>query len=200
MEPISVVTGTMLPLDRADVDTDQIMPKQFLKRVEREGFGEFLFFDWRQEPGFVLNDEAYAGATVLVSGPNFGAGSSREHAPWGLQQYGFRAVVAPSFGDIFAANCAKIGLLTIELAEPVCSELLATAIRRPETQVTIDLGDMTLSCENLRHSFPLEPRRRRMLREGLDEIELTLRRAEEIVTFEDHRSAWMPVTIPEPSA
>src|SRR5688500_15714840 len=127
MNPVRMIDGTMMPLDRADVDTDQIMPKQFLKRIERTGFGEFLFHDWRADDDFVLNDPRRADAAVLVTGPNFGSGSSREHAPWGLQQWGFTAVVAPSFADIFKTNCAKIGLLTVVLPPATCKQLIALA-------------------------------------------------------------------------
>ncbi len=146
MKPVSVVEGQMVPLNRADVDTDQIMPKQFLKRIERTGFGEFLFFDWRQDPDFVLNDPRYAGANILVTGPNFGSGSSREHAPWGLQQYGFEAIIAPSFADIFRNNCAKIGLLCVELPEKVCRALVDLATDQPETICTVDLPLQNVSA------------------------------------------------------
>jgi 3-isopropylmalate/(R)-2-methylmalate dehydratase small subunit len=194
VKPISTIEGEMVPLDRADVDTDQIMPKQFLKRIERDGFGEFVFFEWRKEADFVLNREAYANATILVSGPNFGSGSSREHAPWGLQQYGFRAVVAPSFGDIFSANCAKIGLLTVELPEPDCRALMVRATEDPSARAQISLQAMTIRCGKLVFGFDLEPRRRRMLMEGLDEIELTMLRQDEISRFEAARPKWVPVT------
>lgn len=194
MEPLSTLTGSMVPLDRADVDTDQIMPKQFLKRVERTGFGEFVFFDWRREPDFVFNNRAYATGTILVAGPNFGAGSSREHAPWGLQQYGFRAIIAPSFGDIFAANCAKIGLLTVELPIEVCNTLMRTAETRPSAEVIIELGSAQVQCGDLVVPFEIEPHRLTMLTRGLDEIELTLSRAHEIESFEADRPGWSPVT------
>ena len=194
MEPFTVETGRVMPLDRSDVDTDQIMPKQFLKRVERVGFGEFVFHDWRREPDFVFNDPAYAGAAVLVSGPNFGAGSSREHAPWGLQQYGFRVIVAPSFGDIFATNCAQIGLLTVEISSSVCRDLIDRALRDPRSTVTVDLAAQELAYDDVIHEFEVDPRRRRMLLEGLDQIELTLRRGSEVEAHEAQRPAWMPVT------
>lgn len=194
MEPVRIIEGAVLPLDRADVDTDQIMPKQFLTRVERTGFGAFVFHDWRIDPAFVLNDERYAGAPILVSGPNFGSGSSREHAPWGLHEYGFRAIVAPSFADIFAANCAKIGLLTVELPGPVCRDLLARAAERPTASARIDLEQELVTFDGRSESFRLDPHRRRMLLEGLDEIELSLARAEEIADHEASRPAWLPTT------
>src|SRR5690625_1844431 len=153
IEPVNIIEGGMVPLDRADIDTDQIMPKQFLKRMERTGFGEFMFHDWREDPSFVLNDPRYAGAKVLVSGPNFGSGSSREHAPWGLQQYGFEAVIAPSFADIFRGNCAKIGLLTIELDAATCKRLVALASDDPSTVVRIDLPAQTVESVGVSATF-----------------------------------------------
>lgn len=194
MEPITTIHGRMVPLDRADVDTDQIMPKQFLKRIERTGFGELVFADWRQDPDFVLNDERYSSGTVLVSGPNFGSGSSREHAPWGLQQYGFEALIAPSFADIFASNCAKIGLLTVELPEQICRRLLEVAVKDPSLPVTINLPEQTLLCAELDVSFEIDPHRKHMLVGGLDEIELTAQLEDQISAYEDSRPRWAPVT------
>jgi len=194
MKAVKVVEGRMVPLDRADVDTDQIMPKQFLKRIERTGFGAYVFDDWRRDPGFVLNDPRYAGANVLVTGPNFGSGSSREHAPWGLQQYGFDAVVAPSFADIFRSNCARIGLLTVELPEKVVRELLDLATAQPDTPVRIDLPAQSLSAGEVAATFPFDPATKHLLVEGLDEIALTLRQADAIAAFEARRPAWRPVT------
>ncbi len=194
MNPIRVIEGRMMPLDRADVDTDQIMPKQFLKRIERTGFGEFVFFDWRQDPDFVLNDPTYAGATILVTGPNFGSGSSREHAPWGLQQYGFEAIVAPSFADIFRSNCAKIGLLCVQLPEKVCRELIELASTAPDTVCTIDLPAQTVAAGEVREDFPFDAHAKWMLMEGLDEIALTLRDADAISAFEASRPGHKPVT------
>jgi 3-isopropylmalate/(R)-2-methylmalate dehydratase small subunit len=194
MKPISVITGRMVPLDRADVDTDQIMPKQFLKRIERTGFGEFVFFDWRKDPDFVLNDERYAGANVLVAGPNFGSGSSREHAPWGLQQYGFDAVVAPSFADIFRNNCAKIGLLTVPLPAEVCDRLIALATVEPSAEVCIDLAEQTVTAGAVEASFDIDPFTKHLLLEGLDDIGLTLAHDDAIGQFEATRPRWLPVT------
>ncbi|HUH08063.1 MAG TPA: 3-isopropylmalate dehydratase small subunit [Egibacteraceae bacterium] len=194
MEPVQVINGRMVPLDRADIDTDQIMPKQFLKRIERTGFGEFLFHDWRQDPGFILNDARYQGANVLVTGPNFGSGSSREHAPWGLQQYGFDAIVAPSFADIFKGNCAKIGLLTVELPAKVCKELVEEATEHPGGLIRIDLPAQQLTTDRVDASFAIDPFAKHLLMEGLDDIGLTLRHAEEISEFEASRPPYMPVT------
>src|SRR5688500_5492610 len=153
MKPFRQHRGLVAPLDRADVDTDQIMPKQFLKRIERTGFGEFVFFDWRQDPDFVLNNPRYAGANVLIAGPHFGSGSSREHAPWGLQQYGFDAIVAPSYADIFRNNCAKIGLLTVTLPAEVCKRLIALAEAEPATGIRIDLPAQTLAAADVEATF-----------------------------------------------
>lgn len=194
MTPVTVVEGTMLPLDRADVDTDQIMPKQFLKRIERTGFGEFVFFDWRQDPDFVLNDLAYEGATVLLAGANFGSGSSREHAPWGLQQHGFDAIVAPSFADIFRSNCAKIGLLCVTLDDAGVAELMALAQTEPTTGCVIDLPAQRLTAGGIDRTFDFDPHTKHMLTNGLDQIGLTLAREDDIATFEAARAAHLPTT------
>ena len=192
MEPVRVVEGTVVPLDRADVDTDQIMPKQFLKRVERTGFGEFVFADWRADPDFVLNDPRRAGAKVLVTGPNFGSGSSREHAPWGLQQWGFAAIVAPSFADIFKSNCAKIGLLTVTLPAAECKELVAAAEADAALICRIDLAAQTLEGGPVRASFSIDEHTKHLLLEGLDDIGLTLQHDADIAAFESRRPAYLP--------
>ncbi|CAN5205347.1 3-isopropylmalate dehydratase small subunit [soil metagenome] len=200
MRPVRVVTGSMAPLDRGDVDTDQIMPKQFLKRIERTGFGEFVFHDWRAQPDFVLNDERYAGASVLVTGPNFGCGSSREHAPWGLQQYGFEAIVAPSFADIFRGNCATVGLLCVELAPDPVARLIDLARRDPAANVRIDLPLQTLEARGsdgpvlVRETFDVDGFTKRLLLEGLDEIALTLLDSDAITGYERRRPTWLPTT------
>ena len=194
MEPVSVITGTMVPLWRADVDTDQIMPKQHLKRVERTGFGEFVFGDWRQDPDFVLNDPRYEGANVLVAGPNFGCGSSREHAPWGLQQYGFEAIIAPSFADIFRTNCAKVGLLTVELPTEECRALVDSAIEDPATPVRIDLPEQKVSAPSLETGFDIDGHVKHMLVGRLDPIGLTLTSVDEIAAFEASRPSFLPST------
>ena len=183
MNPLRVVTGNVAVLDRADVDTDQIIPKQFLKRIERTGYGEFLFHDWRKDPGFELNRPECAGAAVLLAGRNFGCGSSREHAAWALQDYGFEAVVAPSFGDIFANNAAQIGLLTITLPAEQVRELTGAE------ELAIDLEEQTIRTPDGRSlSFDVDPFVRHRLLNGLDDIGLTLEHEAEISTFEDsHR-------------
>jgi 3-isopropylmalate/(R)-2-methylmalate dehydratase small subunit len=168
------------------------MPKQFLKRIERTGFGEFCFHDWRAEEDFVLNDPRYDGANVLVTGPNFGSGSSREHAPWGLQQYGFKAIVAPSFADIFAANCGKIGLLTVVLPADTCKRLIALATDDPQAPVRIDLAEQTVVAPGVEAGFDIDGFTKRMLLEGLDDIGLTLQREDAIAAFEARRPSWLP--------
>jgi 3-isopropylmalate/(R)-2-methylmalate dehydratase small subunit len=193
MQPVTVITGRMAPLDRADVDTDQIMPKQFLKRIERTGFGEFLFHDWREDPDFVLNDERYAAANVLVAGPNFGSGSSREHAPWGLQQYGFDAIVAPSFADIFRNNCATIGLLTVGLPAERCAALVQLAMDDPGAEIRIDLPAQVVVTAAGTDRFEIDAHTKHLLVSGLDTIDLTLAREREIAAFEARRPAFMPV-------
>jgi 3-isopropylmalate/(R)-2-methylmalate dehydratase small subunit len=172
-------TGRVAVLDRADVDTDQIIPKQFLKRIERTGYGEFLFHDWRQDPDFELNRPEYAGAAILVTGRNFGCGSSREHAAWALQDYGFDVIVAPSFGDIFAANAAQIGLVTIALPTEEVRQLMAAG------QLTVDLEALTITAPAGEPvGFEFDPFRRHKLMNGLDDIGLTLQHEDAIAAFE----------------
>ena len=198
MEPVRTITGTLAPLGRATVDTDQIMPKQFLKRVERTGYGEFLFWDWRrladgeQDPEFFLNKPEYAAASILVTGPNFGCGSSREHAPWGLQDWGFRVVIAPSFADIFHTNCTKIGLLPVTLTEKECQWLVELAEADPSAEVVVDLEEQTVTTAGFDARFDFDPFTKWRLQEGLDDIGLTLRHEEDITAFERTRPAWMP--------
>jgi 3-isopropylmalate/(R)-2-methylmalate dehydratase small subunit len=177
VKPFTRVTGKAAVLDRADVDTDQIIPKQFLKRIERTGFGEFLFFDWAKEDGFALNDPAAAGARVLLTGRNFGCGSSREHAAWALQDYGFDVIVAPSFGDIFRTNSMKIGLLTVVLREDEVRTLMAAG---QGAELTVDLEEQTVGP----FGFDFDPVDRRRLLEGLDDIGITLEHEDEIAAFE----------------
>ena len=177
MKPFRRTTGRVAVLDRADVDTDQIVPKQFLKRIERTGFGEFLFFDWAKEPSFELNRPEAEGATILVAGRNFGCGSSREHAAWALQDYGFDVIVAPSFGDIFRTNSMKIGLLTVTLPEEQVRELMEAG---SGAELTVDLEAQTVGS----HPFDFDAFDRRRLLEGLDDIGLTLRHESEIAAFE----------------
>jgi len=183
MEPVRVIAGPVSVLDRADVDTDQIIPKQFLKRVERTGFGEFLFYDWAQEPGWDLPPNP-----ILVAGPNFGCGSSREHAPWALQDYGFRAVVSASFADIFFSNCTKIGLLPVVLPELDVRALMAAG------EAEIDLEALAVRFDGREVPFELDPERRRRLLEGLDDIALTLKQGDAIDAYEAGRERSGPVT------
>jgi 3-isopropylmalate/(R)-2-methylmalate dehydratase small subunit len=193
MEPFIRITGTTAPLDRANVDTDQIMPKQFLKRIERTGFGEFLFFDWRNdEDNFVLERPEFRDAPILVAGPNFGSGSSREHAPWGLQDWGYRVVIAQSFADIFRSNCAKIGLLTVELPEADVRELLDAA----PAEISVDLEAQTIVMPDGRTiECPVDPKTRENLLNGWDDIALTLLREDKLAEYERDRERNGPSTL-----
>jgi 3-isopropylmalate/(R)-2-methylmalate dehydratase small subunit len=192
MEPVRRIEGTAVPLDRSDVDTDQIVPARFLKRIERTGFGEFLFAEWRQDPGFVLNDPRYEGATILLAGANFGSGSSREHAPWALEDHGFRAVIAPSFADIFRNNCCKIGLLPVELPEESVRALMDAVLDDPTTTIVVDLEALTVSAPSVQESFAFDDFRRWCLLEGYDDIDLTLRHVDAIAAYEATRPGWLP--------
>ena len=194
MQPVTVIHGTIAPLPRSNVDTDQIMPKNFLKRVERTGYGEFLFWDWRKdEEDFVLERPEYANATVLVTGTNFGSGSSREHAPWGLQDWGFEAVIAPSFADIFFNNCTKVGLLPVVLSDKEVQWLLELGEADPTASITVDLDAQTVSHgAEFEARFDIDPFTKHRLLNGLDDIGLTLQHAEDIDAFEAQRPAWMP--------
>ena len=196
MEPFTKHTGIVAPLDRANVDTDQILPARFLKRIERTGFGEFLFFAWARQPDgspnldFVLNQPPYDRASILVAGRNFGSGSSREHAPWALQQWGFRALIAPSFADIFKGNCYQNGLLPVELPEPVVQQLLERASQQPGHQITVDLERNEVSDANgMIATFAIDLFRRECLLKGLDDIGLTLQHEDAIGVFERRREA-----------
>jgi 3-isopropylmalate/(R)-2-methylmalate dehydratase small subunit len=197
MQPVTIIAGQMAPLPRANIDTDQIIPKQFLKRVERSGFGPFLFWDWAQDaegeldPAFILNRPEYSEAVVLVSGPNFGSGSSREHAPWALEDRGFRAIIAPSFADIFRGNSYNVGLLPIALGAGEVAELTVIA-DNPANQVTIDLQAQTVVSGDFEVSFDIDPTVKHILLNGLDHVALTLAHAEEIARFEEDRPAWKP--------
>ena len=188
MKPVRRVTGRVAVLDRPDVDTDQIMPKQFLKRIERTGFGESVFYDWRKEPGFELNQPAYAGASVLITGRNFGCGSSREHAAWGLQDYGFDVIVAPSFSDIFRPNASKIGLLAITLSDDEVRSLIESVDTERGSEVTVDLEACTITAPDGRViPFDFDETTRYRLLNGLDEIAITLQHEEEIAAYEAAR-------------
>jgi len=196
MEPITRIEGTAVPLDRSDVDTDQIIPAQYLKRIERTGFGPFLFDEWRKDPSFVLNDPRYDGASILIAGANFGCGSSREHAPWALEDHGFRAVIAPSFADIFRNNSLKIGLLPVELPDGSVRALMDAVLDDPTTRIEIDLDGLTVRAPGLEEVFDMEPFTRWRLMEGLDDIGLTLRRVDAIDAYEARRQAWLPTASP----
>src|SRR5215510_11182696 len=187
MKAFTKHTGLVAPLDRANVDTDQIIPKQFLKRIERTGFGEFLFYDWRSDPSFVLNEPRYKGASILVADKNFGCGSSREHAPWALSEFGFRVILAPSFADIFANNCFKNGMLPITLTADQIAEIMRRAQQREGYQLTTDLERQTVEdSEGLSILFVVGEFQRYCLLEGLDDIGLTLRHEDAIRAYEDH--------------
>ena len=197
MKRVSTIAGRGAPLPRNNVDTDQIMPKQHLKRVERSGFGPYVFYDWRYDeegeprPDFVLNQPEYQEAVVLISGHNFGSGSSREHAPWGLEDWGFEAIVAPSFADIFYNNCVNIGLLPVVLTEDEVAELTELATD-PNNHVVIDLDKQTVTCGEFRATFTIDGHAKHRLANGLDNIGLTLRHGDAIDTFEAARPGFKP--------
>ena len=194
MEPVRVVSGTAVPLDRSDVDTDQIIPSDWLKRVERTGFGQGLFAEWRDERSFVLNQPEYAGATILVAGPRFGTGSSREHAVWALMDYGFAAVISPRFGDIFRNNATKSGLLPVQVTPEVATALMAAVAADPTLDITIDVerGTVSAPAAGIEATFPLDEFTRHRLLNGLDDIGLTLVHQGEIDAYEKRRPDWRP--------
>ena len=196
MKPVTVITGRAVPLDRSDVDTDQIIPSDWLKRVERTGFGAGLFSEWRDDRNFVLNEPQYAGANILVAGPNFGTGSSREHAVWALLDYGFEAVVSPRFADIFRNNCTKQGLLPVEVDAALGRALLDAVVADSSLEFTIDVarGTIEVPAAGLEGSFPLDEFTRERLLNGWDDIGLTLRHVDEISVYESRRSPWMPTS------
>ena len=191
MEPFKHFIGKVMPLNWADVDTDQIIPKQFLKRIEKTGFGRFLFIDWRftpegePKPDFIMNDPAYEGSEILLTGSNFGCGSSREHAPWAIQQAGFRVVIAPSFADIFYNNCLKNGLLPVVLDQGTVNDLAARCETEPSAALSVDLeGQTVTTAEGEAHHFDIDPFSKKCLIEGLDDIDLTLQHESKIAAFE----------------
>ena len=194
MESVEIVFGTALPLSRSDVDTDQIIPSDWLKRVERTGFDRGLFSEWRDNPSFVLNDERFTQATILVAGPNFGTGSSREHAVWAIQQYGFEAVVSNSFGPIFRNNCTKNGLVPVEVSEQIGEDLLQAIENNPEIVLTIDVAKRTLKVPdaNISCGFPLEEAVQERFLKGLDDIGITMKHEELIHKYQQDRPAWLP--------
>lgn len=198
MKPYKIENGLVAPLARANVDTDQIIPKQFLKRIERTGFGECLFYDWRfkqngtLDESFILNSARYQGATILIAGHNFGCGSSREHAPWALEDYGFRTIIAPSFADIFYNNCFKNGMLPIILPEDNVEKLLKSASEIEGYRLTVDLENQELFDDaGFKVTLEIDEFRRYCLLEGLDDIGLTLRHKEHITEYERHRPVWL---------
>jgi 3-isopropylmalate/(R)-2-methylmalate dehydratase small subunit len=197
MEAIKTIRAQAMPLNRADVDTDQIIPAKYLKLVQRSGFGRFLFDSWRKDESFVLNDPVYANAHVLIAGRNFGCGSSREHAPWALQDYGFKAIIAPSFADIFRNNCGKIGLLLITLRQDEVEILMQAAEQKPESIVKIDLEAQTVQLEGEEWSmhFEIDPFLKHCLLNGLDDISLTLQSDADIAAFEKKRPEFLPRTV-----
>jgi 3-isopropylmalate/(R)-2-methylmalate dehydratase small subunit len=194
MDKFTVHTGTALPLRRSNVDTDQIIPAEYLKRVTRTGFADGLFAAWRKDPDFVLNDSRYDGASVLLAGPDFGTGSSREHAVWALQDYGFRAVIAPRFGDIFRNNALKGGLLPVVLDDEVVDELHTLCEKDPATELVVDLGARQVRAGALTSAFAIDDYTRWRLMNGLDDISLTLDRADDIAAYESSRPGWLPTT------
>ena len=192
MEPVRRIVGRALPLARADVDTDQIIPSHWLKRLERTGYGPGLFEAWRKDPAFVLNDPRYEGATILLAGANFGCGSSREHAVWALLDAGFRAVIAPRLADIFRNNALRNGLVPVEVDADTVANLVELARTAPSTAMTVDVERRTVEAPGVRASFPLDDFSRTRLLEGLDDIALTLRHERDIAAFEAKRPAWAP--------
>ena len=194
MDAFTTHTGRAVPLRRGNVDTDQIIPAVYLKRITRDGFEDGLFFAWRQDPDFVLNQPQYAGADVLVAGPDFGTGSSREHAVWALQNYGFRAVISAKFADIFRGNSLKGGLLTVILPEADVERIWDAVEADPTTEITVDLVERQVRYDDVVLPFEIDDYTRWRLMEGLDDIGLTLRHAEDIESFEKNRPAWKPTT------
>ena len=203
MQPINILTSTAAPLGRPNVDTDQIIPKQFLKRIERTGYGEFLFFDWRRiqegpdagkpDPSFVLNHPVHIDAKILIAGKNFGCGSSREHAAWALTDFGFLAVIAPSFADIFYSNAGKNGMVLVRLPESDVQTLMERSEKNPAHKITINLEAQTITDdEGFSADFDIDPFRKYCLLNGLDDIGLTLRHADAITDYESRRVAFLP--------
>ena len=193
MKAVRVVSGTGVPLKRSDVDTDQIIPAEWLKRVERTGFEKGLFATWRDDRNFVLNDERYVGASILVAGPSFGVGSSREHAVWAIQQGGFDAVVAPSFSDIFRNNCAKNGLVPVVVPEATVERIWNAIEADPSTEITVDVERLSVEvpAAGITESFPMDPQTQHRFLNGLDDVGITLTHADDITAFEQHRPAWL---------
>ena len=193
MEPVTTITGNAIPLDRADVDTDQIIPAKHLKKIERTGYGPFAFESWRKDPDFVVNQPEYGGAPILLAGPNFGSGSSREHAVWAIQQMGVGVVIAPKFADIFRNNSAKMGLLTVVLPQDDVEHLMARAAETPSAQLTVDLAAQTVSTpDGWSRRFEIDGFVKHTLLNGLDSIDLTMQHVDAIGTFEERRPSFKP--------
>ena len=193
MKSVHVISGRGVPLRRSDVDTDQIIPAEWLKRVERTGFEKGLFSTWRDDRNFVLNDERYVGASILVAGPSFGVGSSREHAVWAIQQGGFDAVIAPSFSDIFRNNCAKNGLVPVVVPEATVEAIWAAIEADPATEITVDVErlNVEIPAAGITHTFPMDPQTQHRFLNGLDDVGITLTHVDDITAFEQHRPAWL---------
>ena len=192
MKKLKIIESTMLPLNMSNVDTDQIMPKQFLKRVERSGYGEYLFYDWKKDPDFPLNNGLYKGAKILVAGDNFGTGSSREHAPWGLQDWGFEAIISTKFADIFRLNSINIGLVPIETNQENVEALFSKIDTDSETIIQISIEDKTVVCGDISFSFSLDDFSQKRIIEGLDKIDITLGYLDQIENFSQSRKHWKP--------
>ena len=192
MKKLNNFISTMLPLPMSNIDTDQIMPKQFLKRVERSGYGQYLFHDWKKEEEFPLNDEAYKNAKVLIAGTNFGTGSSREHAPWGLQDWGFDAIISSKFADIFKLNSINIGLVPIETTEEIMSQLFSKVNSNPNTEIKVSINDKLVICEELEFNFEIDNFSQNRILNGIDKIDISLEYSEMIDAFKNNRSSWLP--------
>jgi len=192
MKKLKTINSTMLPLNMSNVDTDQIMPKQFLKRVERSGYGEYLFYDWKKDPDFPLNNESYKGAKVLVAGDNFGTGSSREHAPWGLQDWGFDAIISTKFADIFRLNSINIGLVPVETSQDNVEALFNKIYADPNTTIQISIEEKKVVCDEISFSFSLDDFSQKRIIEGLDKIDITLGYVDQIESFRQSRKQWKP--------
>ena len=192
MKKLNLINSTMLPLKMSNVDTDQIMPKQFLKRVERSGYGEFLFYDWKKDPDFSLNKKEHQGAKVLITGDNFGTGSSREHAPWGLQDWGFDAIISTKFADIFKLNSINIGLVPIETSSENVEALFNKIENNPNTNIYISIKEKSVKCEEIEFTFDLDGFSQNRILEGLDKIDITLEYINDIENFSKSRKDWKP--------
>ena len=192
MKKLSHIESTMLPIPMSNIDTDQIMPKQFLKRVERSGYGEFLFYDWKKDGDFPLNNEDYKDSKVLVAGTNFGTGSSREHAPWGLQDWGFDAIISTKFADIFKLNSINIGLLPIEASEDIVEKLFQKVKENPKTKIQVSVETKSVICEELEFNFFLDDFSQNRILNGIDKIDISLEYENKINEFMENRNKWSP--------